>query len=174
MRKATRVRKNPYGKLIPGWKNRLIDRRAKRMGFTADDLSDVRQQLALAVLSFQFDPSRSNGASEKTALTALVDRQLWTIRRTWNRYQERIERLQAWSHPQADTEFEQRMSLLLDVREAIAELDADDRWLCKALSEGQTIDAIAAQLGCSWHTVKRRVERLRERFEEMDLNPRVD
>jgi hypothetical protein len=52
------------------------------MGFRRQDLDDVQQQVSIALLQFNFDEARSNGASERTAITAVIDRQLRKIRRS--------------------------------------------------------------------------------------------
>jgi len=53
---------------------------------------------------------------------------------------------------------------------AVDGLAPEDRDLCRALADGESIDAIARRLGCGWHTVKRRVDRVRERFAQMGLD----
>ena len=39
------------------------------MGFRRQDLDDVQQQVSIALLQFNFDEARSNGASERTTTT---------------------------------------------------------------------------------------------------------
>ena len=72
---------NTYEEVLDDWKVRLISRRAKQRGFRGQDLDDAIQRCAIAVMGFQFDASRSNGATESTVLTAVVDRQLLALRR---------------------------------------------------------------------------------------------
>jgi hypothetical protein len=72
---------NDYGEVVEKWKVALILRRAIRMGFRRHDLEDVQQQVVVELLAFTFDPAKSNGASETTVITALIDNTLKTIRR---------------------------------------------------------------------------------------------
>ena len=73
--------KNDYGQLVEKWKAELILKRATRAGFRADELEDVQQDIIQAVLNFEFVSHKSNGAKERTALTALIDKQLAFIYR---------------------------------------------------------------------------------------------
>ena len=165
---------NDYDTVIAHWKVALIRRRAKRMGFRRDELPDVEQQIVLAMNAFRYDPARANGASEKTALTSLVDRQLSTLRRVKLRRERLVTSLEV-DHQEIgehDThgEGECIVAMTIDVREVVSRLSAQNRSLCEALSLGQSIDEIARNLGCSWHTVKNRIDRLREHFEQVGLD----
>ena len=161
---------------IERWKLDLVRARAVRLGFRGADLDDVQQDVLLEVLTFQFQPERSNGANEMTALVALIDRRLFMARRQQRRYQQRLDRLQQWSDPESaevdadQANHEQRTARQLDVRESLATLTPEDQSLCDALTAGESIDSIAARLACSWHTVKRRIARLRERLVEMGVD----
>src|SRR5690606_35105821 len=85
---------NDYGDVIEKWKVDLILARAKRVGFRRHDLEDAQQQIVPVVLRFAFEPERSNGASEATALVALIDHQLITMRRARDRYARRVSPLE--------------------------------------------------------------------------------
>jgi hypothetical protein len=74
--------RNQYDSVIDKSKLAWINSRARRMGFRRQDLDDVQQQVSIALLQFNFDEARSNGASERTAITAVIDRQLRKIRRS--------------------------------------------------------------------------------------------
>jgi integrase len=82
--------RNKYDSVIDKSKLAWINSRARRMGFRRQDLDDVQQQVSIALLQFTFDPSKSNGASERTAITAVIDRQLRKIRRTRTRHVDRL------------------------------------------------------------------------------------
>jgi len=158
---------------IERWKLELIRRRAVRCGLRSHDLADAVQEVALAVMNFTFQAERSNGASEKTALTALVDRRLAMIRRRTARYRRRFEALE-WS-PDASQEQaeptepsgEPQLDTVADTQAVVARLSPEDQQLCRLLSEGLSTAEIARRMGCGWHTIKRRMERLRAEFERM-------
>jgi len=167
-----------YGPEVERWKVRLIVDRAKRFGFAADELADVQQEVILDVMAFRFDKTRSNGATEVTALRALIDRRLKAIRRAKARYARRVEQLKsALGASEAEPHQERPVprpkdsaSLVVDVRDALATLAPEDRSLCLRLAEGKTIRQIAAERGCSWSKVQRQVERIRCRFEALGLD----
>jgi transposase len=56
------------------------------------------------------------------------------------------------------------------MRTVLAGLPPEDRDLCLLLADGISIDAIAGRIGCGWHTVRRRIERLRAEFERMGFD----
>ena len=157
-----------YDTMIEPWKTDLVVRRARRMGFRRDELDDVQQELALEVMAFRYDPHKSNGATERTALRALIDNQLKKLVRRRARYRTHVERSREHVASRgarvADTE------LAMDVRAAVASLDEEDRVVCRALGLGLTRHEIAQSLRCGWHTVDRIIERVRRRFEEYELD----
>lgn len=139
-------------------------------------MDDAQQEIAIEVMAFRFRPEKSNGASEATAVTAVIDRRLSMIRRRQRRYRQRFE---ARDHPLMASGAEEdpaepptvaRFDLLADIRAILARLRPEDRELCLRLADGMSIDAIAAQLGCGWHTVRRRIDRLRAEFERQGFD----
>jgi len=76
---------------IERWKLELIRARAFRRGLRDGELDDALQEIAIEVMSFRFQPERSNGASEATAVMAVIDRRLSMIRRRQRRYRQRFE-----------------------------------------------------------------------------------
>ena len=58
----------------------------------------------------------------------------------------------------------------LDVRTALVRLSEDERLVCEALSHGYSIQEVAERMGCDWHTVNRRVARIREQFIQWGLD----
>lgn len=165
---------------IERWKSDLVRARAVRLGFRGADLNDVQQEVLLEVMGFQFQPTRANGATEATALTALIDRRLCMARRRQHRYQRRLEQIytranaDGSSSGMVEVSHETQIDRNLDVQTILAKLEPEDRSLCEMLSAGQSIEAIADQLGCGWHTVKRRIDRLRQFFEEAGLDSCVN
>lgn len=98
-----------YRGVLARWKVELIAKRARRMGFRADEIPDIQQQIVVDLLAFQFD--RANGAKESTALQALIDNQLKKICRSTARYRAHLERFGAERPRQTSTD---RLSALAD------------------------------------------------------------
>lgn len=89
----------------------LIARRCRRMGFRGADLDDASQEAAIAVMLFEFDEERANGASLETALTAVIDHCLLSLRRKHGRYAKHLEQFldaahAKWSNCDKDDESE--------------------------------------------------------------------
>jgi RNA polymerase sigma factor (sigma-70 family) len=164
---------------IDRWKLDLVRTRAFRLGFRGADLDDVQQDVLIEVLMFQFHPERANGANETTALISLIDRRLLMARRQRQRYQQRLSRIQQWTNPEdaaidaEQSNHEERTARRMDVRELLTALTPEDKALCDALADGESIDSIAHRLQCSWHTVKRRIEHLRQLLVEMGVDSYV-
>lgn len=157
---------NDYGKEIEPWKIKLALSRIRRFGFPKHEWNDLLQELVMEILQFRYEPQRSNGAKESTALCALINNQLSTIRRAkereWNKLAEYAARLRASAPSYVD-----RTALRLDVREVLGTLTPRQRSVCAGLSQGDSIRQIARSLDCAWHTVKRAFEAIRERFQAM-------
>ena len=173
--KERAMRHNEYDGLLDEWKVCLMVSRARRLGFQSDQIDDALQELALDVLAFRFDSAKSNGASEATALTAVIDNRLHMIRRARRRYQKRLATLRAesgvdeardrWPEPVED----QTAFLVLDVREALARLPPRERRLCKALLAGKTLADVARRNNRDWHVQERLLAHVRRRFADLGL-----
>ena len=169
--------RNPYSELVEQWKVDLIVARARRQGVRRSDLDDVLQDVILAVTGFKYDKQKANGASEATALTALVDRRIAFIRRGVTRTQERekeycemnglgnVGRAEDISIPSG----EEGRSLTLDVRAACAKLNPMEREICMAQLHGEPECLIADSLGISRYELDRLIDNIRERFRNSGL-----
>lgn len=150
-----------YDGLVEPWKVDLIVSRAKRLGFRRHDLEDVQQDLILDVARFRYDTVRSNGATEATALTALVDNRLKKLIRTEARYRAHLE-----NHAREPERAREQAAdtYPADVWKVVETLAPRERAVCNALAQGCSRQELARTLGCGWHTVNRLMRRIRERF----------
>ncbi len=131
-------------------------------------MDDAVQTVALELLEFEFEPAKSNGATERTALISLIDRRLSMILRAESRYRRRIDELESQRRP--EHEWENPPSLLhLDVQEAVAQLPTQEQAICEGLAQGDSLREIARRLGCSWHAVAQSVSRIRRHFQRLNL-----
>jgi len=155
-----------YDGIIEKWKVETIIHRAKMMGFRAHELPDVTQEIVLKLLDFKYDPSHSGGATERTAVTTVIDHHLRKLRRSATRYGAHIERLGRSASEFSREEVDLRA---MDVADVVAKLTPREQEVCRRLAEGLTKEQIAQEFGWSWHTVNRIVNRLREHFREIGL-----
>jgi RNA polymerase sigma factor (sigma-70 family) len=161
---------------------RLIVRRARRMRITSDEIDDLQQKIVPKLIAFQYDASRSNGASLTTALIGVIDNQLKAYLRSKRRYKDRIEQMRADSlaasrnrpmRPQHVAETEP-MDRKMDIDSVVATLSQRDQAICEGLREGRTKKAIADQVGCGRDTVARVIARIGEAFEKAGLRVWID
>lgn len=172
MRQRSNPQINTYGDLLPEWKHKLIIQRALARGVPPGDLDEVQQEVILAVLSYQHDPSK--GATEKSALYVVIDRQISMFQRTHARrvgLQERYRSEQTTtceSTPRTDTQvaFERR----LDIRSIISQLAALEQSVCAGLAEGMPISALVASLGITRYEMDRIIGRIQQRFRQAGLD----
>ena len=160
------MEENNYDGFVERWKADLIVSRARRMGFRPDEIPDVQQQIIMEVAAFRFVPAKSNGATQTTALVAMIDNKLKQICRTMVRYRLRLDRLREEPIPNPDFEDQQK---IMDIHDAVAALPEREQLVCKALSEGCSKREIAKLLHCGWHTVDRLIRRIRAYFEDIGL-----
>jgi DNA-binding NarL/FixJ family response regulator len=160
----------PSEKTISKW----ISSRARRMGFQRQDLDDLQQQILLALMDFQFDPERSNGASERTAITSVIDRQLRQFRRTRKRYMGHVAGSEHMPDQVIDSSYgtdqSAHIGMSADLALARTLLSPVEREICDALADGQSVNAIAKNMGMNWHTVKKHVDTIRDCLESLGMD----
>lgn len=169
--------RNDYDGLVDRWKVDLVATCARRRGFSSHDLDDAEQEIVPALVSFRFEKERSNGATEATAITALVIRRLSLIRRSAARRRQREEKYResesrfdgtAPADP-IDNSLEEGVALACDVRGATARLAPAEQAVCTLLSEGFPLLHVAQGLGLSRYAAERIVEGIRRRFRASGL-----
>lgn len=160
----------------------LIKSRARLMGFRRHDLEDAVQEVTLAVLEFEYDKQKSNGATETTALTTVIDRRLKLLKRSQRRYAGLLDRAAqhlAVDHkglddgPMIDDRSGEELVESEEVTSALYGLDAETLQVAGLLMEGATQNAIAEYLGMGWQRVARLTGLIRARLEAAGLNPAV-
>jgi len=164
--------RNEYGELVERWKVDVILDMARKKGFRPDELDDVQQEIVPAVLAFRFDSQKSNGATERTAVTALVNRRLTFIQRGRARQLKHHERYMELIGLKNDKPFEEiaedvhpdAVAMAFDVREAVAGLPAQEQAVCAALSRGDNRLGIAKAMGLTRSAVECLIRHIREQF----------
>ncbi len=156
--------RNPYAGLLETWQVDLILRRAKRYGWRGQDLDDAVQMVAIGLLKFRFDPARSNGASQETAVTKVIDHCLTTLRRRENRHQARKDRLRQIALPETIDSDDAHVDTALDVQQALGDLSPRAQQVCDCLRRGLSIRETCQTLGLSWRAVQRELDVLRQRL----------
>lgn len=169
---------NEYGGLVERWKVDVILDRARKRGFRPDEMEDVQQEIIPAVLAFRFDATKSNGATERTALTALVNNRLTFIQRGRARQLKHHERYMELIGLKNDKPFEEvpdgvspnAVAMAFDVRESVAGLPPQEQSICAALSRGDDRVSIARAMGITRSAVNRMIGHIREQFQTGGLD----
>jgi RNA polymerase sigma factor (sigma-70 family) len=152
------------------WEHDLVRQRAWRMRFRGSLFDEAVDTVKCHVAMFRFDASKANGANLRTVLCAVIDRRLKEFFRGHCRRSKRmqtIEDLPEGSYVRKD-------SLKLDVMAAIATLSPEQKCVCERLADGMNFQELADELGCDWHTVERRVLRIRKHFAALGLDGWLD
>jgi hypothetical protein len=160
---------NPYSGLLDPWKVELIRRRARACGFRRHELDDVLQDVVPVIRSFRYDAAHPSQASEQTALCAVVDGQLWSLRRKHARYRKHVTAFREGQRPLDGREKSVARSAAafptddrtVDVAALLAALPSDERRVCEMLAQGASIAQVARRLGWGWHRVRRVIEGIR-------------
>jgi len=168
-----RTFENTYNGTLPDWAFDMAVGYARRLRFQEADIDDAIQEVAIAYLDFKFDPGRNSGATERTAIAALIRNILLKALRGRIRYEDRLDRYQR-EMPKPSDPFDTDDSFDGEaVRNAVADLDERDRHVCSGLGEGLNNHQIACRLGVTWRTVQRSVDRIRDRFKQLGLEEAV-
>lgn len=169
--------KNDYGSLVERWKVDLITARARKKGFRTDEIDDAEQEIVPAIIGFVYDPEKSNGATETTALTALIDRQLTFIQRGRARRHKHEQRYRELSgvtvgRPAELLEDDHRryVALKMDVQATVARLSPMQQAVCAGLLHDEARRRIAKRLGISRYGLDRLIDGIRDRFKDADLD----
>lgn len=140
---------------------------AQQLGFTGADLHDAVQEVAIRLSSFTYDHAKSNGASEKTAVRAIIRNTVLKMRRSRTRYGRRLAAYRQDLGQEAGSYEDHHHS---EVWEAVASLDAQDQAIAKGLAASKSIHELAQKLGLTWYRVQRAVDRIRHHFKAQGLN----
>jgi DNA-directed RNA polymerase specialized sigma24 family protein len=168
---------NDYGNEVALWKTDLILSRARRLGFCADELPEVQQDLVPTVAAFVFDPAKANGASERTALTSIIDHLLIKHLRQRGRQQQLLATMaekaliEEAARPDLDEATDiTRWDRQHDLATCISRLPADEQVICQALANGESLARISRRLGLTWSATQRSIERIRTAFTVFGLD----
>lgn len=154
----------------------LIRSRAVQLGLRRHDLEDAIQDAMLELLEFSPDPDKTNGASESTILTKVIDRRLFKWLRDRNHHQQIVERswlmLPSEDELLADSGIE-GSDIAMDVATLVSSLPEFEQRVARMLTEGHTSTSIARELGVDRRVTNAAVESIRTRFEEAGLGGEV-
>lgn len=154
----------------------LIRSRAVQLGLRRHDLEDAIQDAMLELLEFSPDPDKTNGASESTILTKVIDRRLFKWLRDRFHHQEIVERswLMLPSEEELLTDSRIKSSdTKIDVATLVSGLPEFEQRVARMLTEGHTATSIARELGVDRRVTNAAVESIRTRFEEAGLGGEV-
>lgn len=162
---------NWYEGAFDAWKARLAISRIKALGFPKRDWLDLMQDLAMVILKFNYDPDHTNGATEQTALYAVINRHLLSrMRRRYRDYQ-RFEQYLRSLGIHEDGSYvgpvpcaEMDLALGMDIERGLSCLSKLDQAVAHGLAEGMSKAALARKLGCEWNTIHKAVGRIRQAF----------
>ena len=159
---------NKYDGILEAWKVDLINTRARRLGVRLCDMGEVEQLLVPVVAAFRFDIDKANGATERTAITRVIDNRIKNIRRRGRRYTHHVDQARL-TRRESNEDTTERTVMALDVREAVAKLPDRERAVCEGVLAGQTLNQVAHDLGCAWSTVNRLRNAIRAHFKAIGL-----
>lgn len=172
---------NSYAGIVEEDVSRLVVSRAYRMRVPREEIDDLQQQIVPKLASFEYEVDRSNGATERTVLTAVIDNQIKSYLRSKRRYELRIERVRQWTktttrRPMSrdNVTMPEPTDLRMDVAAVIDTLPQREQLVCEGLAAGHTKKAIAEQIGCGRDTVTRAIARIRKAFESAKLQAWID
>jgi len=145
----------------------LIQRWAKRAGFSSDQVSDVLQEVAMIVAQEPDGWAQADKSRRRQLLWLFTRNTVGKIRRKEERRRQRDQQ-KAMMAEEAYTDDAALMRL--DVQGVMAGLDERCQDVCELLSQGFSRSQIAQRMNCSWHAVDRLVRTIRRRLQEAEVN----
>lgn len=140
-------------------------KRMRQLGFPKDEWDDLLQELAIVVLTFQFQEHKSNGARRTTAIGTLVNHRLVSFWRSRHSYQQRLKSLTPREEDSAP-----EVGLAADVQEALATMTPRQRQVCQGLVDDLPLSEMARRLRCDRATVRATVAAIRRRLEHRGVD----
>ena len=166
-----------YEGVIETWKAQLALYRIQAMKFPKSDWPDLMQELVILIMGFNYDPANSKGASERTALFAVINRHLLFVMRGRKRDEENFERYLESLGVKPDGSYEGPLQyqepesfLYLDVQQTVQGLSEFDKRVAKELADGSRRIDIAEKFECDWKVINKSVQRIKAHFEEHGLD----
>lgn len=169
-----------YDGAFDPWKARLALSRIRALGFPHRDWPDLMQELAITIIQFKYDPEHAKGATEQTALYAAITRHLLALmrRRCRNRqafalYLRRLGIREDGTYLGPDPCDLMRDDVGEEVDRVLPTLSKFDRAVAACLAAGMHKAAVARTLDCEWNTVHKAIGRIRQHFEDLDVDAGV-
>ena len=166
-----------YDKVMASWKVDMAVRRLRKLGFPGRYWPDLMQELAILILGFQYDSNRADGATEQTALYAVITKHLLYRMRGryrelhgFDRYLRHLGVHEDGTTLEPDPFVEFITPLQLDVRQQIARLPAFERAVAEGLSQGRNKAELAREHDRDWHTINAAARRIGEHFKAGELD----
>ncbi len=159
-----------YDGVIETWKVKLVVSRIQAFRLPKDEWEDALQDVAVAILQFRFDQAKANGAKESTALCSLINNILRMTLRSKQRDRRRLDEYASRQSHAFDQETGEPLAadspaaLRMDIAAAVKAMTPFERNICKRLSRGEPMTAIAQHLHCDRGRVRRTVAAIRRRM----------
>ncbi|MCY2932482.1 MAG: hypothetical protein NTV86_23905 [Planctomycetota bacterium] len=169
-----------YDGAVDKWKIRLAISRIRAFKLPRDDWEDALQEIVIAIYQFEFDPAKSNGAKESTALCGLINNVLLAMVRAHHRRQRRMEQYTATVSIQVDREtgevvddHEDDPAIRLDVAAILAGMTPIQREVCIRRARGDSLRKIARQMGLRWRQLCGILKAVHRKFQHAGLDGRM-
>jgi DNA-directed RNA polymerase specialized sigma24 family protein len=131
---------NGYEGVVEKWKVELVRARLRRFRVPRHDRPDIEQEIVLALMRFQFDAAKADGATEAAVLRIVIDRRIITFLRRAERRRRFEQAREDQSDPDSQNGDDEPAvcddtdPLVLDVQQTLATLPPTERAVCTALS----------------------------------------
>ena len=160
-----------YKGVIEEWKVALILAIAKKRGVPKDEWEDVVQELILDVKKFQYDAANEAGATEATAIAAVIERRIIDMFRSKKREQKMMRKFQQLREVNTDSvdAHEETIDLPLDVITALETLKPTEYKVCALLMKGKTSEYIAKRLKWTWRKMDSVTSHIGHQFTKHNL-----
>ena len=152
------------------WQIKLAIARMMSFRVPQDAWEDTMQELAIVILEFRFDPDKAHAASERTILCRALDNRIRMLARGNARRLAMLDRLGRMTQSVEDTHTPDDIAAEAEVRQLVAGLTPQQREICRALMNGESVYRLARRTGKHYETVCRHVRRIRQTFADRGID----
>lgn len=168
-----------YNGVVEKWKIRLAVSKIRAFKLPKSEWEDALQEIAVAIHEFEFDPAKSNGAKESTAICGLITNLLRNMIRSRLRDQRKTKDYALTLSLEMDPETGEAVDpreqpdafFSSDFAAVLAQMTQQEREVCVRRARGESQRQVCRAMRLRWERLQQLTMSIRGRLEEAGFGP---